>query len=281
MIDLHTHSTASDGDLSPSALVQYAAQKNISVLSLTDHDTLSGLKEAKEQAQKNEITFIDGIELNIEWKTGEFHLLGYGINTECTDLLKLIEKLQEGRKKRNEQIITTMQKDGLDVRLDELVALAGTECIGRPHIARYLCEKQITKTPQKAFDLYLGKNRKYFVERYGSPLEHAIKAIKKAGGVAIIAHPLSLYVSWGKMEATIAELVAKGIQGLEAWHPAARISESQRLENIAKQHQIITTAGSDFHGESVRKDRKIGHTAGDTSIEDRFWNDELKKLLYS
>ncbi|MGL4982766.1 MAG: PHP domain-containing protein [Treponemataceae bacterium] len=270
MIDLHTHSTASDGELSPADLILYAMKNKVTALALTDHDTVAGICEAKNQADIAGLAFVSGIELNIEWRTGEFHLLGYGINTECGELLAVIEDLQEGRRNRNEQIIAAMQNDGLDVHLSELIDVSKTDCIGRPHIARYLYEKKIVKTPQKAFDLYLGKNRKYFTERYGCPLEKATSAIKKAGGIAVLAHPLSLYVSWGKIDATIAELAEKGIQGLEAWHPAARVTECERLEQLAKRHNLIVTAGSDFHGQSLRKDRKIGFTGGDMPIDEKF-----------
>lgn len=279
MIDLHTHSSASDGALSPKNLISYAAEKNISVLALCDHDTVEGIQEAQEEAQKRNITFIPGIELDIQWPTGEFHLLGLGLQNFSKELLTITKELQEDRNLRNITIAEKMKNDGLAIDFAEIKEKHPSGCIGRPHFAEYLVEKKIVKTRQQAFDKYLGKGRPYYVAKTGADLEKAVSAIKTSGGVPVLAHPLSLYVSWGKIEGVLTELHQKGIQGIEAWHPGARVGECKRLETLGKELGFFITAGSDFHGERIRSDRKIGHSAGLTKIEDRFFYDELQLFL--
>jgi len=279
MIDLHTHSSASDGTFSPSELVSYAAQKGISVLALTDHDTTDGLKEAAAQAKKEGITFVPGIELNIEWPTGEFHLLGLGLQTISPDLFSIISYLQRERNTRNEKMAQKLRDGGIPITLDEVTARFHTNSPGRPHFAQLMVEKGIVKYRQQAFDKYLAKGRPYYVERAGADLAMAANAIKTSGGVPVQAHPLSLYVSWGKMDATMAAIRQKGVEGLEAYHPGVRVAEAERLEKLARSLGMYVTAGSDFHGEKVRADRHIGFTAGGKKIDDRFWTEELAPHL--
>lgn len=275
MIDLHCHSTASDGEYSPKELVTLAIEKNISVLALTDHDTFDGIDEGKNAATNSDLIFIPGIELNIERTRGEFHLLGLGIKEPSTSLIKICKNLQAGRLSRNQQIIEKMQQDGFPVSYDELIEKFPIPTLGRPHIAAYLVEKKIVKKRQLAFDKYLGKGRPYYVDRSSANLYDAIYAIKDSGAVPVLAHPLSLYVSWGKMEEILSELKEAGIEGLEAWHPGTKVGEAMRLEELAKKLGFFVTAGSDFHGPNVRADRKLGHTTGNRKIDDKFYFEEL------
>ena len=290
MIDLHTHSSASDGVFSPSELVAYAQSKGVTVLALTDHDTVAGLADAEVAARKAGIVFVNGIELNIERSRGEFHLLGYGIPSQSVSsqgidsspLEAIIERLQNGRIERNRSILQKMRGDGFPVSYEELLELnsdTSVGCIGRPHIAAYLTGKRLCRTRQQAFDKFLGAGRPYYVDRTAAPLSEAVAAIKTAGGIPVIAHPLSLYISWSKMDGAMREVAEAGVQGLEAWHPGVRVGEAERLEALARTLGLFVTAGSDFHGEKIRADRRIGHTAGLKKIEDRFWTDELAPAL--
>ncbi len=278
MIDLHTHSTCSDGVLSPSELVKHAFSKNIKVLALTDHDTIEGLSEAKIQSEELGITFVAGVELNIDWPKGEFHLLGLGLKNPSEQLLKILNDLQKDRDSRNAQIIEKMKEAGFDADLKEIQSKFKTCCLGRPHFAAYMVEKKIVKTRQQAFDKYIGKNCPWYIPRLGANLDDSIQAIKDSGGIPVMAHPLSIYVSWGKIFPVMQDLKERGIVGLEAYHPGARVGSCIRLEELARELGFIVTAGSDYHGEAVRADRKIGHTCGGRKIDDRFW-DELKNLV--
>lgn len=278
MIDLHTHSTASDGTFSPGDLVNKAVSKKLKVLAITDHDTVAGLEEAKKAAQNQDIIFIPGIELNIQWPTGEFHLLGLGLKQISDDLNSIITYLQRQRETRNQKIVELLNKDGFEMTMTELIDRFETESIGRPHIAQMMVEKGYVKQRQQAFDNFLGKGRKYYVDRAGADLSMASKAIKNSGGVPVHAHPLSLYLSINTLETTMEEIKSKGVMGLEAYHPAIRVSQGQQLEKIARKLDMFVTAGSDYHGK-VRADRHLGKTAGNEKINDRFYFEELAKYL--
>lgn len=279
MIDLHTHSTASDGTYTPEELITYAHSKKIKAIALTDHDTIDGIAAAQEKAKGLDIEFIPGIELSIQWPTGEFHLLGLGLETASAELLSAIEFLRQERDDRNKKMAEKLREQGIDITYDEVVKMAGTKTIGRPHFASLMIEKGFIKVRQQAFDRYFAKGRSCYVERTGLDLETAVKAIKSSGGIPVQAHPLSMYVSWGKIEDKIIEIQSTGVEGLEAWHPGIRVAEAYRLEDLAHKLGMIATAGSDFHGEKVRADRKIGHTAGKSTIEDKYWYEELKPKL--
>lgn len=279
MIDLHTHSSASDGMYSPAQLILYAHEKNISAIALTDHDCIDGIMEAQDKARELSIEFIPGIEISIEWPNGEFHLLGLGLKKASPQLLNIIDFLHNERDERNKKIIRKLQENKIDISYDELAEKAGTKTIGRPHFAALLLEKGVIKNRQQAFDLFLAKGRPCYVKKNGADLKKSIEAIKSSGGIPVQAHPLSMYISWGKMEETMAEIRNAGAEGLEAHHPGIRFSEARRLEEIAKKLGMIATAGSDFHGEKIRADRKIGYSAGGYKIQDRFWLEELKPAL--
>lgn len=277
MIDLHSHSSASDGVFSPKEAARYAIQKNLKVWALTDHDTVDGLYDAAKTCAESDsgIIFVPGIEINVRWPIGEFHLLGLGLRKHSQELKDVIADLTESRHKRNSEIVERMKQDGIDVTLEEIESMFSESQIGRPHFASYLLKIGKVKHRQEAFDRFLGKGRPYYVSHDGADLDVAVEAIRSAGGVPVIAHPLSLYVSWGKIDETIEKIKRHGVQGLEAWHPAVRINEGFKLEEVARKFGMFVTAGSDFHGKGVRADRHLGKTSGDRKIEDRFWTEEL------
>ena len=279
MIDLHVHTTASDGQYSPTQIVEKAAEKNIKVLAITDHDTVAGLEEGQKAAEKNGITFVPGVEINIQSVRGEFHLLGLGLINITKSLTTILDNLITSREERNKQIIKKMQEGGVDITLEEIMEDFPGAVIGRPHLAAELVKKKIVKTKQLAFDKYLAKGRPWYCERTGANLDEAIVAIKESGGVPVIAHPMSLYLSWGKLPDAMTKYKEQGIVGIEAFHPGARVTECLRLEELGRKLGLIITAGSDFHGEKIRADRKLGHTCGGKKIEDLHYYEELLPAL--
>lgn len=279
MIDLHVHTTASDGQYTPTEIVEKASQHNISVLAITDHDTINGLKEAQIAGEKYKIKVIPGIELNINGSPGEFHLLGLGLQSMSSSMIEILDRVIINRKKRNENIIEKMRTSGVDISYSEVLDKFPDTIIGRPHFAQILQEKKIVKSRQQAFDLYLAKGRPWYCEKIGTNLDDAIIAIKESKGVPVIAHPMSLYLSWGKLPEMLQKYYEQGVCGIEAFHPGARVTECLRLEELAKKIGFFVTAGSDFHGEKIRSDRRLGHTCGGKKIEDRFWTNELKPSL--
>ena len=279
MVDLHIHTTASDGQYSPEQIVQKAHEKSISTIAITDHDTINGLPKAMEEGKKLGVNVVPGVELNISGFPGEFHLLGLGLKNPSKSLHEILQKVIENRNERNRKIIEKMQNDGIDISFEEMQEKYSGTSIGRPHFAAIMVEKKIVKTTQLAFNLYLTKGKPYYVERTGSNLDEAIIAIQESGGIPVVAHPMSLYLSWGKLPETLQSFYEKGVGGIEAFHPGARMTDCLRLEELGRKIGFFVTAGSDFHGEKIRPDRKLGYTVGKRKIDDSFWENELKPAL--
>ena len=279
MIDLHMHTTASDGQYTPSELVTKIKQKGISVFAITDHDTVKGLEEGKKAAQKENLIFIPGIEITIERPFCEFHLLGLGLKRISNSLTEVITSLQNNRHERNLRIVQHMNDAGYKATLEEIQNDYPGQTLGRPHFAFWMEKRGIVKHHQQAFDKFLARGRPWFEEHSGANLDEAIVAINESGGIPVLAHPMSLYLSWSKMETAFIDFRERGIQGIEAFHPGARVTECLRLEEMARKLGFFVTAGSDFHGEKIRHDRKPGHTCGDKIIEDRFYFEELVPAL--
>ena len=279
MIDLHVHTTASDGQYTPTQIIEKAAEKNIKVIAITDHDSFAGTAEAMEAGKKLGVTVIPGIELNITFPTGEFHLLGQNITKPSSSLINIVENVIKNRNERNAQIIQKMNEDGVSITMQELEADFPNTVIGRPHFAAELVKHGIVKTRQQAFDQYLGRGRKWYTPRICTNLDEAIVAIRESGGVPVIAHPMSLYLSWGKLPDMLKKKKEKGVVGIEAFHPGARVTECLRLEELGHKIGFIITAGSDFHGEKIRADRKLGHTCGGKKIDDKYYFEELLKVI--
>ena len=288
MIDLHTHSRASDGNLTPSALVAEAAKKGLTALALTDHDTVSGLEEGAIAAEKLGLRFIRGIELEITYGPqtpqnlragGEFHLLGLGLKTPSPGLKDAFAELARFRIERNQEIIEAMNEAGIPASFEEIQALVFESptnekknfraYIGRPHFALFLVKRKIVKNIEQAFTRYLGRGRPFYRPKIGLEFERATELIHESGGISVLAHPMSLYVGWGRLPDFIKNLKERGLDGLEAWHPAAKVSSCRRLEELGKTLNLRITAGSDFHGIN-RPDRKLGITAGGKKMDESF-----------
>jgi predicted metal-dependent phosphoesterase TrpH len=279
MVDLHTHSNASDGSLSPAELVRAAADRGLGALALTDHDTIAGLEEARREAELRGIRLNPGIEVEINWektadppgktRRGEFHLLGLGISRPSADFLRAIEGLARRREARNREILERMRELGVEADYEEVRSFSGGQSVGRPHFARLLARRGLVKNVEQAFSHYLSRGKPFYVPKAGLDFDEAAGLIKESGGLAVLAHPLSLYVSWGRLPALIGELKERGLDGLEAWHPTAKPQACRRFEELAHSLGLRVSAGSDFHGEN-RPDRKLGLSSGGRKIGDEF-----------
>ncbi|MCL2264918.1 MAG: PHP domain-containing protein [Treponema sp.] len=299
MVDLHTHSNISDGELSPELLVEKAVKQGLKAIALTDHDTIKGLQSAKAAAQTfPPFKFIPGIEVNINWANakysdtqisrnvpglgpgGEFHLLGLGIKSPSSAFLAAVEKLTRCRERRNLEIIDRMHelslitidnKSDMDDILKELLVIAGGESrghlIGRPHFAAFLLKHKIVKNINQAFSRYLGVGMPLYVPKEGLAFDEAVALIRESGGISVLAHPISLYVAWGRLPDLVKALKDMGLMGLEAWHPTAKPGSCRRLESLAHSLGLYVTEGSDFHG-SLRPDRLMGCSSKGRTIDD-------------
>jgi predicted metal-dependent phosphoesterase TrpH len=278
MVDLHTHSTASDGEFAPDQLVQRAAAAGITALALTDHDTIAGIEIARKEAEMREIRLVPGVELEISWLPppnvsgtgpgGEFHLLGLGISRPSPAFREALVELSRRREARNREMLDRMNELGVSAAYDELKALSGGHSIGRPHFATLLVRRKLVKTREQAFARYLGPGKTFHVPKKGLEFERAAALIRESGGIPVLAHPMSLFVAWGRLPDLIRELQKQGLGGIEAWHPGAKARSCRRLEALARSLGLYVTEGSDFHGPAVRPDRKLGYSSANRKIDE-------------
>jgi len=277
LVDLHTHSTASDGTYSPKELVRLAKKIGLNGLALTDHDTLSGLKEAFEEAKKLELPFLCGIEISVKYeRQGHFHLLGYFLTPEIPEIEETLKKLQEARRKRNQKVVEKLQALGIDITYEELLRMGKGE-IGRPHIARLLFEKGVVKNIQEAFEKYLKKGAPAYVPKSLLSPEEAISLILKAKGVPVLAHPVSLKLPEEELFSYIKQLKSSGLKGIEAYYTEHTKEFTEFLLDLAKELDLLITGGSDFHGEN-KPDIKLGVGFGNLKVPDECFT-QLKQTL--
>ncbi|MCI0476052.1 MAG: PHP domain-containing protein [Anaerolineales bacterium] len=240
-VDLHAHSTASDGELTPAALVQYAHERGLSALALTDHDTVDGLDAAIEAARSNALELVPGVELSCDVPKNEVHILGYFIDWRDANFLALLAKFREGRFGRAEKMTKKLTTLGAPITFERVRQIAGDASIGRPHVAQALVEAGHVATVSEAFERFIGRTGPAYVERFRLTPEDAVALILRAGGVPVLAHPR-------EVTQYIEPLVKVGLIGLEALYGMYDEATRADLVRRAKQYDLIVTGGSDFHG---------------------------------
>ena len=250
-IDLHAHTTASDGSLSPTELVAKASGLGLAALAVTDHDTVAGLAEAREAAQAVGLELIPGVELSVEDDKGRFHLLGYGFDTDNPELAETLVALRVARAERNTQMAEKMKELGLPVTLDDVRAEAGedSEVIARPHFAQALIKKGIVSSVQEAFDRYLATGKPLYLPKQGLTAHEAIALLHRAGGIAVMAHPGLVPQSASALAARVEHLTNDdGLDGIEAYYSQHSPADTERFLALAARLGLLVTGGSDFHG---------------------------------
>lgn len=269
-VDLHLHSTKSDGSFSPFQLLENALKKNISLISITDHDTLEGFKELEREFEKcrpSEISCISGVEIGVSFPGGALHILGYGFDTNDTALNNKLDYLRDGRNLRNQAIVQKLVNLGIDITMREVQEQAGdNESQGRPHIAKILIKKKVVSSTEEAFDRYLGGKGAAYVKRDQCTAEEAITLIGNAGGLPFLAHPKTLKLNELDFKSFLDELVGYGLKGIEVFTPQHTREQVQFYKEIANEMGLMISAGSDFHGHykpnitlgSCYNDQKIG-----------------------
>lgn len=263
MIDLHTHSNVSDGILTPKELILYAKSKGIKAISLTDHDTVKGLQDASDIACQNGIEFINGIEFSAEFNkySEELHIIGLFIDITNDYFIKFCSKMVESRLDRNNKLLKFLNDKGIDIKKEELIEENPYfENIGKPNFARLLVKKKIAKNIFEAFNNYLSNEKlKNFVKRIKFKDNEIIKAIHKANGIAILAHPDQLGIQ-DNMELInfIKDLKDKGLDGIEVYYPGYKSKDIKFYKSIAKKFDLLLSGGSDFHGPNTRINVEIG-----------------------
>ncbi|MDW8058880.1 MAG: PHP domain-containing protein [Thermomicrobium sp.] len=253
-IDLHTHTTASDGVLPPRELIRLAAQRGIRVLGITDHDTVAGIPEARAAAATHGVVLVPGIELSTAVERGEVHILGYFVDPDDPVLRAHLDRLVAARRERAARMVDQLRALGFPVSLAELEGIAQGGTITRAHAARLLVAKGFASSIDEAFDRYLGRNRPGYVPRTFPTPREAVQLVVDAGGVAVLAHPLSV----DDLERTLAELIPVGLAGLEAWYGEYTVEQQRDLAALADRLGLIATGGSDYHGPGFRGGREVG-----------------------
>lgn len=270
LIDLHVHSNISDGTLSPSELVYYAAKKQLSAIALTDHDTILGIEEALSAAEtlrKKGINFtlIPGVEISAAFRKRDIHILGLFVDYTHPNLKKQLEQAVLEREKRNEKMAKNLRNAGLSITVQELKEEDKNAIITRAHFAKLLYKKGYVKNIKDAFLKYLGEDGPYYVAReYISP-EDTIALIKEAGGIPVLAHPLLYHLSEKELEALLVRLKASGLAGIEAIYSNNVSNEEAYACSLARKYDLLISGGSDFHG-SVKPDIEIGSGRGNLKI---------------
>jgi 3',5'-nucleoside bisphosphate phosphatase len=266
-IDLHIHSNASDGTFSPAEIVHQAQVLRLEAIAITDHDTIDGAKASLEMASRSSVKILTGIEISAESPPfyrcpGSFHILGYGIHLDDPSLNRTLAVLQEARKNRNPRIIERLQDMGLAITLQEVTASVGDAQIGRPHFARVMLQKGFVASIDEAFDRYIGTRGPAYVDKYRIPCEDAIRLIRGAGGIPVLAHPGLLKpetdVPFDRMIAMLKEM---GIEGIEVYYPEHSASQTRSFGDIARRYDLILTGGTDFHG-AIKPDIPMGGREG-------------------
>jgi predicted metal-dependent phosphoesterase TrpH len=253
-IDLHSHSTASDGQYPAHEVARRAAEAGLRVWGLTDHDSIAGLEAGQEEAEAHGLRFVPGIELSALLDRKEVHVLGHFVETRSAALREFEDLLAEHRRLRMGEIIHKLAALGVALTADQIERFSGGKTLGRPHVARAMVEKGVVATVKEAFDRYLGEGRPAYVGRYRLSVRDGIALVRRAGGAATIAHPGVNGIERGDVE----RMKAWGLAGVEAHHPDHNPSVRAKYVRIATELELVSTAGSDFHGEAVAPHRHLG-----------------------
>ena len=266
VIDLHTHTTHSDGSASPQELIERACAKRARAVAITDHDTVGALGEARAAAERFGVEFVDGIEISAEYSPGTMHILGYCIDGESGALANKLLELKQARERRNPQIANRLRLLGFDISYDEVAKVAGNQVVGRPHFARVMIEKGHVASIQEAFDRFLKKGAAAYVEKARLSPAESIALIHEAGGVAVLAHPYQLKLeSYEAADELVGELARVGLDGIEALYSRHSAAQRDSYSEIALRHDLLVTGGSDYHG-SYKPDISLVTGLGDLEV---------------
>lgn len=252
-VDLHCHTTSSDGLFTPRELVQAASKLGLKAVGITDHDTISGWSEALDAGEKYGVEIVRGVELNTEWQGIEVHILGYEMAPESSQFQEKLQELRDDRGKRILKILARLHDLNIEITAEEIKTVTHGESIGRPHVAQVLMQRGYVNTIKEAFDTYIGAGAPAYVPRLKLTPEEGIKLIRVAGGVAVLAHPGihqlgHLFLPW----------IKAGLQGIEVSHSEHTPEDERHYRALANRYHLIKTGGSDFHGEQRKPGVKLG-----------------------
>ncbi len=265
LIDLHNHSTESDGTLSPEELIKHAKEQGLSAIALTDHDAISGIEKARPAAAELGLEFVPGVELSTDYQGQEVHILGYYIDTEQPEFLKQLKEFVDTREQRNEKMAVLLQQERFDITMDALTAENPDSVITRAHFARYLVEHGFVKDRETVFAKYLGDGCKCYVPREKITPFEAIRLIQLGGGLAFFAHPVLCHMNHDRLRFFIKSLKEAGLNGLEAIYSMNAPGDERNMIKFAEEFDLLISGGSDFHG-SNKPQIQLGAGKGNLRI---------------
>lgn len=272
-IDLHSHSTASDGSVEPSALVRLAVEQGLTTLALTDHDTQEGIEEARAATAGTDLELIAGTELSLEYDAGGMHLLVLWLEPGSGPLQSRLATLRQWRNRRNEQIVAALSELGMPMTIDEVTEEAGSGSVGRPHIAAVMMAKGYVESIEEAFEHWLAAGKPAYWSRPRLRPEEAIQLALESGGVPILAHPHTLNINRAaEMADLLTELREAGLVGLEAIYSSYRQHERDGYADLARRFGLVPSGGSDYHG-SYKPGLDLGRGYGDLVVPDSVLDD--------
>lgn len=254
LVDLHTHTTASDGSTSPCALVEAARAVGLKALAISDHDTTAALDEAIVAGNELGVEVVPAVEMSTDVDEGEIHVLGYFLSYQDVPFQALLATLREARLGRARKMVEKLAALGMPLDWARVQAFAGEGAVGRPHVAKAMVERGYVPDIRSAFDLYIGRTGPAYVERYKLTPEEAIQVIRRVHGWAVLAHPLE---GKGSLH-MLPQLVAAGLGGLECYYTGYMPQQVYQLEATARSHGLVVSGGSDFHGEGVAVNSILG-----------------------
>ncbi|HMU28646.1 MAG TPA: PHP domain-containing protein [Nitrospira sp.] len=278
-IDLHLHTTHSDGSCSTAEVMAFAKQAGLTALAITDHDIVDGIPEATAIGKELGIEVVPGVEISSRLGESELHILGYFLNWTDPLLAQRLSTLRDSRHLRNPKIVQRLNELGIPITYEEVRALAGTESVGRPHIARLLMEKKFVTSAKEAFDRYLANGRPAFVDRELPEPAEAVRWIREAGGVPVLAHPTWVRTSAEGLRVLVRDLKAAGLGGMEVHYSTHTPSQTTEYLDLARQCDLLVTGGSDFHG-VTKPDIEVGIGRGQLKVSQKLL-DPLRKAATS
>lgn len=274
-VDLHTHSNKSDGSYSPKELIEYAAQKKLVAIALTDHDTVAGLDEAIMTGNELDIEVIPGVELSCEYQGRDIHIVGLNIDYKNSEFVSKLNEFVDTREIRNRKMCTNLTNIGLAVNYDELIEKYGESVITRAHFADYMLEKGYIKSRKEAFERYIGDTCSCYVPREKISPSQAVEFILSSGGLPVLAHPVLYHMSSHKLRELVSELKNCGLVGIEAIYSTYTSADERDIRRIANDFDLKLSGGSDFHG-AAKPGLDLGTGYGHLFVPEEIW-ENLKK----
>jgi len=248
-VDLHLHTTASDGVMTPTEIVKYAKAKGLRAIAITDHDTIEGLEEGLAEAGKIDLEVIPGIEISAEHSSGSMHLLGYFIDIYHPLLHERLGYLQKARGERNPKMVEKLNQLGIEITYEEVLKASGGGQVGRPHFAQVLMEKKYVRNFQEAFERFLRKGAPAYVDKLRFTPKEALHFINEVKGVAVLGHPNTLGMNgYSELENLLLKLIGSGLRGIEVYYPEHSPLEIAQYKNLAERYGLLMTGGTDYHG---------------------------------